>query len=77
MRIETARKKPEPVSPPRISEDSQRINLIVDREWLKLLDEWRKRQDGPISTRSDAIRKIVEQVTRADADGDKSKKSRK
>jgi hypothetical protein len=62
MRIETARKTPKPVSPPRISDDSQRINIIVDRKWLDLLDEWRKRQPGPPPTRSDAIRRIVEQA---------------
>lgn len=53
------------VVPPKIAEDSQRINLIVDKKWLDQLDAWRKKQDGPISTRSDAIRKIVEQATKS------------
>ena len=46
------------VVPPKIAEDSQRINLIVDKKWLDQLDAWRKKQDG-------AIRKIVEQATKS------------
>jgi hypothetical protein len=63
--------------PPKLADDTQKINLIVSRAWLDELDKWRKRQDGPLSTRSDAIRKIVEQVMRADASGDKPKPAKK
>jgi hypothetical protein len=48
-------------------------NLIADKVWLKRIDDWRKRQDGPISTRSDAIRKLVEMSLDADSTDDKPK----
>lgn len=65
MRAEMIQRKRTAVPPKLFAGGSQKINLIVDNAWLEQLDAWRKRQDGPISTRSDAIRKIVEQVTRA------------
>ena len=62
--------------PPKLADGSKKINLIVSPEWLKLVEDWGKKQPGFV-TRSDAIRKIVEQHLTQDAPGDKPKKVRK
>ena len=62
--------------PPKLADDTQRINLLADRKWLDKIDEWRKRQEWPSPNRSDAIRMLVEMGIQADA-GDKPKKARK
>lgn len=36
----------------------QRLQLVVDREFIAAIDAWRRRQD-PIPSRSEAIRRMV------------------
>jgi metal-responsive CopG/Arc/MetJ family transcriptional regulator len=62
--------------PPKLADETQRINLIADRKWLDKIDEWRKRQGWPAPTRSDAIRRLVDQALDAPK-GDKPKKPKK
>ena len=71
MRAEMTQRKPVEV-PPKFADDSLKINLIVSRKWLKLVEDWGKKQPG-LLTRSDAIRRIVEEHLSPDADGDKPK----
>lgn len=59
--------------PKRLAPGSMKSNLIVEPKWLRLVEEWGKKQPG-LMTRSDAIRKIVEEHCREDADSDKPKK---
>jgi len=40
--------------------NSRKINLIADRAWLDRIVEWRKIQDWPYPSRSEAIRRLVE-----------------
>jgi hypothetical protein len=65
--------------PPKLADETQRINLLADRKWLNKIDEWRKRQEWPSPTRSDAIRILVEAGIEAlsPGDGDKPAKPKK
>ena len=38
----------------------ERVHLVVSREWLEAVDEWRKQQAGLLFSRSEAIRELVE-----------------
>jgi hypothetical protein len=60
------------MSPKKLAEETQRINLLADRKWLIKIDEWRKQYEWP-PTRSDAIRQIVEIGLEALAHGYKPK----
>ncbi len=59
--------------PPKFAPGSKKINLIVSPKWLELVEAWGKKQPG-LMTRSDVIRKIVEEHCSPDA---KPKKVRK
>lgn len=58
--------------PPKLADGSKKINLIVSPAWLKLVEAWGKKQPG-LMTRSDAIRKIVEEHCTQDAKPKKPK----
>src|SRR5262249_36291328 len=45
----------------------KRLLLAVSEDFLRNLDEWRRRQPGVIPTRSDAIRYLVERGIEATA----------
>jgi hypothetical protein len=47
---------------PKLAAHTQKINLLADKDWLDLIDEYRKRQGFPTPTRSDAIRRLVDQA---------------
>jgi hypothetical protein len=59
--------------PPKLADDTQRINLLADRKWLNKIDEWRKRQAWPGPTRSDAIRQLVDWALEAQSKGNGDK----
>ena len=61
--------------PKRLAPGSMKINLIVSPKWLELVEAWGKKQPG-FMTRSDAIRRIVEEHLSPDT-SDKGKKARK
>ena len=48
----------------------QRLNLIAPVDWLKRIDQWRRRQPN-LPTRSEAIRTLVERGLEAEARGEK------
>ena len=73
MRTEMIPRNRRAVPPKLAAGKSRKINLIADAEWLDRIDEWRKRQDWPSPTRSDAIRTLVDQALGADANDDKPK----
>jgi hypothetical protein len=62
--------------PPKLGDGkSRKINLIAEEAWLARIDEYRKRQPGLSPTRSEVIRKFVDQgLDAADAGGDKPAK---
>ena len=39
-----------------------RISMLADQTWLSRIDEWRKQQEGPVLTRSEAIRRLVDEA---------------
>lgn len=47
--------------PPKLEEGSEteRVQIVAPSSWIKLLDDWRRRQDK-IPSRSEAIRQLVE-----------------
>jgi hypothetical protein len=51
----------------------QRLNLIAPVDWLKRIDQWRRRQPN-LPTRSEAIRTLVERGLEAEARGEKKPK---
>jgi metal-responsive CopG/Arc/MetJ family transcriptional regulator len=63
--------------PPKLADETQRINLLADRKWLDKIDDWRKRQEWPSPTRSDAIRILVEMSLDRELSADKPKKKPK
>lgn len=72
MRAEMIQRKREVV--PRLAAHTQKINLLADKDWLNLIDEYRKRQGFPTPTRSDAIRRLVDQALEANGIRHKPKK---
>jgi hypothetical protein len=52
---------------------SRKINLIAEEDWLARIDDYRKRQPGLSPTRSEVIRKFVDQGLDAADAGDKPK----
>ena len=64
--------------PPKLANETTRIALVVDREWLKRISAWRRQQPDPMPSMSDAIRRLVDRSLDADApSGDKPKPKRK
>jgi hypothetical protein len=61
MRAEMIQGKPEDVVQ-KLAAHTQKINLLADKDWLALIDEYRKRQGFPTPTRSDVIRALVTQA---------------
>jgi metal-responsive CopG/Arc/MetJ family transcriptional regulator len=59
---------------PKLAAHTQKINLLADKDWLDLIDEYRKRQGFPTPTRSDAIRRLVDQALEANGIKHKPKK---
>jgi hypothetical protein len=59
---------------PKLATHTQKINLLADKDWLDLIDEYRKRQGFPTPTRSDAIRRLVDQALEANGIKHKPKK---
>lgn len=57
--------------PPKLANETKRIALVVDKEWLKRIAEWRKLQDG-FPTLSDSIRQLVEIGLKAEAEAKRS-----
>jgi metal-responsive CopG/Arc/MetJ family transcriptional regulator len=47
--------------PPRIEPDTptERIQILAPRTWVEQVDDWRRRQEGHIPSRSEAIRVLV------------------
>jgi hypothetical protein len=45
--------------PPKLANETRRIALVVDAEWLKRIAIWRRQQPDPLPTMSDAIRRLV------------------
>jgi hypothetical protein len=63
--------------PPKLANETKRIALVVDSEWLKRIGVWRRQQDD-FPTLSDAIRRLVDHGLDAPSNaGDKPKKVRK
>ena len=63
--------------PPKLANETKRIALVVDSEWLKRIAAWRRQQED-FPTLSDAIRRLVDQGLDAPSKvGDKPKKARK
>jgi hypothetical protein len=50
--------------PPKLANETKRIALVVDKEWLKRIGEWRRLQDD-FPTLSDSIRRLVDQALEA------------
>lgn len=73
MRAEMIQRKRTEVVP-RLAAHTQKINLLADKEWLSLIDEYRKRQGFPTPTRSDSIRRLVDQALEANGIRHKPKK---
>jgi hypothetical protein len=42
--------------PPKLEEETSRINLVAPASWLRRIDEWRRNQPD-LPTRSEAIRR--------------------
>jgi hypothetical protein len=64
--------------PPKLGDGkSRKINLIAEEAWLDRIDEYRKRQPGLSPTRSEVIRKFVDQGLDAAVAGNKPSKPRK
>jgi hypothetical protein len=62
--------------PPKLANETKRIALVVDSEWLKRIAEWRKLQEG-FPTLSDSVRQLVDIGLKAEAsDKPKPKKGR-
>jgi hypothetical protein len=47
--------------PPKLANETKRIALVVDAEWLKRIAVWRRQQED-FPTLSDAIRRLVDQA---------------
>lgn len=62
--------------PPKLADETQRINLLAERKWLNKIDDWRKQYEWP-PTRSDAIRQLVDIGVEALANGYKPKRKGK
>jgi hypothetical protein len=60
--------------PPKLANETKRIALVVDAEWLKRIAGWRKLQEG-FPTLSDSVRQLVDIGLDALADGYKPKKT--
>jgi hypothetical protein len=61
----------------KLAAHTQKINLLADKDWLDLIDEYRKRQGFPTPTRSDAIRRLVDQALEANGIKHKALKAKK
>ena len=78
MSIEMIPRNPTAVPPKLGAGKSRKINLIAEEAWLARIDEYRKRQPGLSPTRSEVIRKFVDQgLDAADAAGAKPAKPTK
>jgi hypothetical protein len=69
---------PERRMPPKLANETKRIALVVDKEWLKRIADWRRLQPE-MPTTSDAIRKLVDwalDMQNKASDKPKPKKSR-
>jgi hypothetical protein len=75
MRAEMIQGKPEDVVQ-KLAAHTQKINLLADKDWLDLVDEYRKRQGFPTPTRSDSIRALVTQALEAHGIKQKPKKAK-
>lgn len=64
MRAEMIQGNPEDVVQ-KLAPHTQKINLLADKAWLDLIDEYRARQGFPTPTRSDVIRALVSQALEA------------
>ncbi len=64
--------------PPKLANETKRIALVVDKEWLKRIAEWRRLQPE-MPTTSDAIRKLVDWAIdmQSKENGDKPPKAKK
>lgn len=64
--------------PPKLANETKRIALVVDKEWLRRIASWRRLQED-MPTMSDAIRRLVDQALDAQnkaSDKPKPKKGR-
>jgi hypothetical protein len=77
MRAEMIPRNRRAVPPKLGAGKSRKINLIAEEAWLDRIDEYRARQPWPAPTRSDVIRKFVDQGLDAEAHGDKKPKPKK
>jgi hypothetical protein len=50
--------------PPKLDDETKRINLLVSAAWVKRVDEWRRREPD-LPNISEAIRRLVEMGLKA------------
>jgi hypothetical protein len=75
MRAEMIQGKPEDVVQ-KLAAHTQKISLLADKDWLALIDEYRKRQGFPTPTRSDTIRRLVDPALEVNSIKPKPKKAK-
>jgi hypothetical protein len=73
MRTEMIPRNRKAVPPKLGAGKSRKINLIAEEAWLNRIDEYRARQPWPAPTRSEVIRKFVDQGLDAADGGGKPK----
>lgn len=45
--------------PPKLDDETKRVNLVVPQSWVRMVNEWRRKQPD-VPNLSQAIRKLVE-----------------